>query len=88
MNPKTSEIYAMASRPTFNPGHYQDYLKKYIIAIYQFGKVLNRVLLLKIVTFAAGLEEKVFKLTDTFHDPGFALVDGARLKTGKRWTWY
>ena len=24
MNPKTSEIYAMA-RPTFNRGHYQDY---------------------------------------------------------------
>ncbi len=83
MNPKTSEIYAMASRPTFNPGHYQDYPQEIYNRNLPIWKSFEPGSTFKIVTFAAGLEEKVFKLTDTFHDPGFALVDGARLRDWK-----
>lgn len=82
-NPKTMEIYAMASRPTFDPANYQDYDKELynrnlpIFKTYEPGSVS------KIVTFSAGLEEKVFKLTDTYHDLGYKMVGGVRIKDWK-----
>lgn len=82
-NPKTMEIYAMASRPTFDPANYQDYDSSLynrnlpIFKTYEPGSVS------KIVTFSAGLEENVFKLTDTYHDLGYRIVGGRRIKDWK-----
>ena len=39
------------------------------------------------VTFAAGLEEEVFRLDEHFYDPGYAVVDAPhpRLETRRAW---
>lgn len=82
-NPKTMEIYAMASRPTFDPANYQDYDSSLynrnlpIFKTYEPGSVS------KIVTFSAGLEENIFKLTDIYHDAGYKIVGGRRIKDWK-----
>lgn len=82
-NPKTMEIYAMASRPTFDPANYQEYDSSLynrnlpIFKTYEPGSVS------KIVTFSAGLEENIFKLTDTYHDLGYKMVGGRRIKDWK-----
>ena len=82
-NPKTMEIYAMASRPTFDPANYQEYDSSLynqnlpIFKTYEPGSVS------KIVTFSAGLEENIFKLTDTYHDLGYRMVGGRRIKDWK-----
>ncbi|MCI6716573.1 MAG: stage V sporulation protein D [Mollicutes bacterium] len=83
INPKTSEVLAMACLPTFDPARYQEYdLSLYnrnipIWKVYEPGSTF------KICTFAAGLEENVFSLDEIFYDPGYALVDGARLRDWK-----
>lgn len=75
MQPKTGEILALANRPTYDPNHYGDYSPKLWrnIALsnsYEPGSTF------KIVTAAAGLQEKVVKQTDSFFDPGYAEVQG------------
>ncbi|XMB85169.1 stage V sporulation protein D [Mycoplasmatota bacterium WC44] len=83
MNPKTGEIYAMASYPTFEPDNYQAYPQEVynrnlpIWMSYEPGSTF------KIITYAAGLEEGVFDLDDSFYDPGYYMVDGARLRDWK-----
>ena len=82
-NPKTMEIYAMASRPTFNPENYQDYDSKLynwnlpIFFSFEPGSTS------KIQTFCAGLEEKVFSLDEKFNDPGYRIINGVRIKDWK-----
>ncbi len=83
MHPKTGEILAMASRPTFNPANYQNYdpaLYNQNLAIWKNFEPGST---FKIVTFAGGLEEKVFSLTEKFIDPGYMVIDGARIKDWK-----
>lgn len=83
MNPKTAEVYAMASRPTFNPENYQDYSQELynrnltIWSSYEPGSTF------KFVTFSGGLEEQVFSLDEKYYDPGYIMVDGARIKDWK-----
>ena len=83
MDPKTSEILAIASRPTFNPSRYQDYDQAVYNRNLPFWKSFEPGSTFKVVTFAAGLEEKVFSLEENFYDPGYALVDGARIRDWK-----
>jgi len=85
MDPNTGEILGMASRPGFDPNHYQDYSIEEInrnLAIwasYEPGSTF------KIVTLASALEEGVVDLeSDHFHDGGSVTVDGARIKCWKR----
>lgn len=83
MDPTNSEILAMASFPTFEPSHYQDYNPDIynrnlpIWSNYEPGSVF------KIVTYSAGLEENKFSLTETFYDPGYKIVSGVRIKDWK-----
>lgn len=83
MNPKTGEIYAMASYPSFNPEEYQKYDQEIynrnlpIWMSYEPGSTF------KIVTYAAGLEEGVFRMDEYFFDPGYAIVEGVRIKDWK-----
>lgn len=83
MDPNTGEILAMASRPTYEPENYQDYDQEIynrnlpIWSTYEPGSTF------KIVTFSAALEEGVMKLEDRFFDPGYAIVDGVRIRDWK-----
>jgi stage V sporulation protein D (sporulation-specific penicillin-binding protein) len=73
----------MASRPTFNPQNYQDYDQSLYNRNLPIWKSFEPGSTFKIVTFAAGLEENVFRLDETYNDPGFMIVDGARIKDWK-----
>lgn len=84
MNPNTGEIYAMSSRPTYDPNNYKIY----------DSETLNRNLPIwfsyepgstfKIITTAAVVEEGLINLEkDTFYDSGSVIVEGAKLKCWK-----
>lgn len=83
MNPKTGEVLALSSRPTYEPENYQDYDQEIfnrnlpIWSTYEPGSTF------KIVTFSAALEEGVMTLEDRFFDPGYSIVDGVRIRDWK-----
>ncbi|GAB0167289.1 stage V sporulation protein D [Lysinibacillus sp. CTST325] len=85
MNPNTGEILALSSYPTFNPAEYQTvepaiYNRNLPVWMtYEPGSTF------KIITLSAALEENVVDLEkDTFYDPGYSMVAGARLRCWKR----
>jgi stage V sporulation protein D (sporulation-specific penicillin-binding protein) len=85
MNPNTGEIYAMGSRPTFDPGKYQEvpsvvYNRNLPIWMtYEPGSTF------KIITLAAALQEgKVDLVNERFYDPGYIDVAGAKLRCWKK----
>ncbi len=82
MNPQTGEILALANRPGYDPNHYGDYAPNLWrnIALsnsYEPGSTF------KIMTVAAGLQEKAVRQTDPFFDPGYAEVQGRRIRCWK-----
>lgn len=84
MNPKTSEVLAMASRPTFDLENYQDYSQEIYNRNLPIWKSYEPGSTFKICTFAAGLEEGVFTLNEKFYDPGYMVVDGTRIRDWKK----
>ena len=85
MNPKTGEILALSSFPTFHPLEYD----KVSPSVYNQNLPVSMTFepgsTFKIITLAAALEEgKVDLQKDTFFDPGYAMVEGARLRCWKR----
>lgn len=83
MNPKTSEIYGMASRPTFELDNYQKYPEEIYNRNLPIWKSYEPGSVQKIITYAAGIEEKVFKTDEIYHDPGYLVIDGTRIKDWK-----
>ena len=83
MNPKTSEIQAIASRPNFDIVNYQNYNPEIynrnlpIWMTYEYGSTF------KFVTYTAGLEEKVFSVNEHFYCAGYRVVDGTRIRDWK-----
>ncbi|MBM7692366.1 stage V sporulation protein D (sporulation-specific penicillin-binding protein) [Peribacillus deserti] len=84
MDPKTGEILAMSSRPTFDPAKFRDVPQEIynrnlpVWSTYEPGSTF------KIITLAAALEEKkVDLLHDQFYDSGSVEVGGARLHCWK-----
>ncbi len=79
MEPKTGGILAMASRPDFDPGAYNDYPaeSRRNLAIqlnYEPGSTF------KVVTAAAALDEGVVTPESRFYDKGFTVVGDHKIK--------
>ncbi|MFZ3373244.1 MAG: penicillin-binding transpeptidase domain-containing protein, partial [Desulfitobacteriaceae bacterium] len=82
MEPNTGEMLALATLPSFDPNHYQDYeaSARRNIAVqngYEPGSTF------KIITLAAALEQKKIKITDHFFDKGFYSVLGKNVRCWK-----
>ncbi|MBD7907216.1 stage V sporulation protein D [Sporosarcina gallistercoris] len=85
MNPKTGELLSLASTPTFDPSNYQDANPAIYNRNLPVWMTFEPGSTFKIMTLAAGLEEKVIDLDhETFNDPGYTMVGGARLRCWKR----
>jgi stage V sporulation protein D (sporulation-specific penicillin-binding protein) len=82
MKPKTGEMLALATRPTFDPNSYKEFdlSTRRNIAVqngYEPGSTF------KIITLSAALAEKKIKPTEGFHDPGAYTVLGKRIRCWK-----
>ena len=86
LNPKTGEILAMTSKPSFdlNAPPRNDVATLLsnsknlsIVDVYEPGSTF------KILTTATALEEGVTSLDDRFYDPGYRIVDGQKIKCWK-----
>nr|WP_192597467.1 penicillin-binding transpeptidase domain-containing protein [Sporosarcina limicola] len=85
MNPKTGELLSLASAPTFHPSDYKDVDQSIYNRNLPVWMTFEPGSTFKIVTLAAGLEEKVIDLhQDHFHDPGYVMIGKARLRCWKR----
>lgn len=79
MKPKTGEILAMASRPSYNPNHFEDFpmevwKNRAVSSIYEPGSTF------KSIVAAAALEEGMVAPNDWFMDPGFLIVSEKRIE--------
>lgn len=85
MNPKTGEIYAMASRPDFKPSEYDNYTVETINRNLPIWMTYEPGSTFKIITLATALEEKLVDLdNDTFYDSGSVTVGGAKIHCWKK----
>lgn len=85
MNPKTGELLSLASVPTFHPADYQDVDPSIYNRNLPVWMTFEPGSTFKIVTLAAGLEEKVINLEqERFYDPGYVMVANARLRCWNR----
>ncbi len=84
MNPKTGEILAIASRPTFSPSKYQNYKIEDINRNLPVWMTYEPGSTFKIISLSGVLEEKLIDLEkDHFYDSGSIRVENARIKCWK-----
>ena len=79
MDPKTGDVLAMASRPSYNPNQFYDYApetwkNRAVSFIYEPGSTF------KSVVAGAALQEKVVTPNQVFVDPGYVMVSGRRIQ--------
>ncbi len=79
MNPKTAEVLAMGSRPSYNPNRFWDYpselwKNRAVSFIYEPGSTF------KSVVAGAALQEQVVSPNQIFVDPGYVTVSGRRIQ--------
>ena len=79
MDPKTGEVLAMASRPSYNPNRFLDYppevwKNRAVSFIYEPGSTF------KAIVAGAALQEKVVTPNQVFVDPGYVMVSGRRIQ--------
>lgn len=79
MDPRTGDVLAMASRPSYNPNKFADYnpelwKNKTVSFIYEPGSTF------KAVVAAGALQEKVVTPNQVFVDPGYIMVSGRRIQ--------
>ncbi|MEK4079664.1 penicillin-binding transpeptidase domain-containing protein [Solibacillus sp. FSL K6-1126] len=85
MNPKTGEILALSSYPTYDPSKFEEVESSIynrnlpVWMTYEPGSTF------KIITLSAAVEENVVNLEkDTYFDKGYTMVEGVRLRCWKR----
>ena len=84
MNPKTGEILAMSSRPTFDSNNYKNYSTETINRNLPIWMTYEPGSTFKIATLSAAINENVVNLfEDHYYDGGSINVDGARIKCWK-----
>ncbi len=84
MDPNTGEVLAMASRPSFDSNHYEDYTTEVINRDLPIWMTYEPGSTFKIITLSAALEEQTINLfLDTFTDSGSINVDGATIHCWK-----
>ena len=79
MDPKTGEVLAMASRPSYNPNRFWDYDQEIwknlsVSFIYEPGSTF------KTFTTGAALQEGVVSPNQIFVDPGYVMVSGKKIQ--------
>ena len=79
MDPKTGEILAMASRPSYNPNRFWEYPQenwknRAVAFIYEPGSTF------KAVIAGAALQESIVTPNQVFFDPGYVMVSGRRIQ--------
>ncbi len=79
MDPRTGEVLAMASRPSYNPNDFAkykptDWKNRAISFVYEPGSTF------KAVVAAAALQEKLVRPDDVFVDPGTITIDGRHIQ--------
>ena len=79
MNPRTGEILAMASRPTFNPNTFyssnaEEWKNRAVSVVYEPGSTF------KTIVTAAALQEKRVRPDELFVDKGYMEVSGRRIQ--------
>lgn len=84
MNPKTSEIYAMSSRPNYDIKNYQLFSQEIYNRNLPIWKSYEPGSTFKYVTFSAGLEEGVFNVDEKFYDLGYSIIDNTRIRDWKK----
>ncbi|WP_391209794.1 stage V sporulation protein D [Psychrobacillus sp. L4] len=85
MNPKNGEILALSSSPNFDPASFQEVDSTIYNRNLPVWMTFEPGSTFKIITLSAALEENVVNLEENhFHDPGYAVVEGTRLRCWKR----
>lgn len=84
MNPKTGEVLAIASRPSFDPSNYEDYSTETINRNLPIWMTYEPGSTFKIITLATALEENLVDLEkEHFFDGGAVTVGGATIHCWK-----
>lgn len=84
MNPKTGEVLAIASRPSFDPSNYEDYSTETINRNLPIWMTYEPGSTFKIITLATALEENLVDLEkEHFYDGGAVTVGGATIHCWK-----
>ena len=84
MNPKTGEILALASLPTFHPANYQDVDPSIYNRNLPVWMTFEPGSHLKLLHLQRVLRKKLIDLkNEHFYDPGYAMVANARLRCWK-----
>ncbi|OHA80208.1 MAG: hypothetical protein A2747_01135 [Candidatus Yonathbacteria bacterium RIFCSPHIGHO2_01_FULL_44_41] len=79
MNPKTGEIYAMATMPSFDPSNFSKEKDQRVFAnplvdgVYEMGSII------KPLTMAAGIDAGVVTASTTYDDKGFRVINTKRI---------
>ena len=78
MNPKTGEIYAMATAPSFDPNNFSKekdpsvFVNPLVEGVYEMGSIV------KPLTMAAGIDAGVVTAATTYNDKGFMIINKSR----------
>ena len=85
MDPNTGKIFAMSSKPDFNPNDYKSADKDVYNHNIPIWKTYEPGSTFKIITFSSALNENLFDMDkDTYFDKGYEIVNGARIKSWKK----
>lgn len=78
MDPKTGEIYAMATMPSFDPNNFSKekdqsvFMNPLVEGVYEMGSIV------KPLTMAAGIDAGVVTAATTYNDKGFMVINKSR----------